>query len=70
MRTDADDEVGVLSLWDVAPAGADAVRVRWVGDLREVPVRAGAFLTTWWRVPVPVDSWPEVVAFRIGGEWR
>ena len=69
-RTDADDEVGVLSLWDIAPAGADAARVRWGDDVREVRVRDGAFLATWWRVPFPVDSWPEVVAFRIGGEWR
>ncbi len=69
-RTDADGELGVLTLWDAAPAGADAVRVGWGGDVREVPVRSGAFLATWWRVPAPTEGGPRVVAVRIGGEWR
>src|SRR5687767_14097853 len=52
-RLSADDEIGVLSIWAEAPAGADAVRLRWKGEEREVPVRAGAYLATWWGVPAP-----------------
>jgi hypothetical protein len=67
--TDADGHLGVLSLWDDAPAGADAVRVRWSGSEREVDVREGAFLAAWFRVPCPESAGPEVIAFRIGGRW-
>jgi hypothetical protein len=64
-----DEELGVLSFWAEAPAGADAVCLRWNGELREVPVRASAYLATWWRVHPP-EAWPEVVGFRGCGRWE
>ena len=68
--TDTARELGVVALWDEAPSDADAVRVRWGRDERQVPVRHGVFLATWWRQPYPEGRpWPQVVAFRIGGHW-
>jgi hypothetical protein len=67
--TDQDAELGVVTLWDEAPPDADAVRVRWRGEEREVPVTHGVYLAVWWREPWPEDSWPAVAAFRVGDQW-
>jgi len=67
-QTGQDPEVGTLSLWDDAPPGAEMVRVEFEGDLIEEPVREGAYLIVWWRVPPPRD-WPRVTGFRIAGHW-
>jgi hypothetical protein len=68
-RTDEEGELGVVTLWDEAPSGAEAVRVRWRDTEREVPVHFGGFLAAWWREPWPEDAWPKVVAFRVGDQW-
>lgn len=67
--TDPDREIGVLAVWDEAPAACDAVRVQWRGEVREEPVRDGVYLVAWFRVACPEDSWPAVTSFRIGGRW-
>jgi hypothetical protein len=43
--------LGVLTLWGDAPAGADAVTVRWKEQEHIVPVAAGHYLFTVWDVP-------------------
>jgi hypothetical protein len=68
-RTDEAGEVGVVALWDEARPGANAVRVRWRGAEREVPVQFGVFLAVWWREPWPEDEWPALVAIRVNDRW-
>jgi hypothetical protein len=67
--TDHDRELWTLAEWDYAPPDADSVRVEFRGEVREVPVAHGAYLTVWWRQPLPTDEWPRATAFRIRGEW-
>ena len=67
--TDWDRDLGVAHLCHEAPAGADAVRVFWCGEERDVPVRNGVYLATWWREPNPEGELPRVAALRIGGRW-
>jgi len=43
-------------------------RVEFQGNVIDEPVRDGAFLVVWWRVPPPHD-WPRVTAFKIDGRW-
>jgi len=65
-----DPRTGMLAFCDEAPEGADAVRVEFNGEVREVPVTTGAYLTVWWDVTCPsLQTWPRVVAVRIDGEW-
>ena len=68
-RTDTDGVLGVVTIWDEAPLGVDAVRVRWRGAEREVPVHSGGFLAAWWQQPFPEDEWPTIVAIRARGQW-
>jgi hypothetical protein len=66
-----DHDLGNVALWDVAPAGADRVRVEFDGAMREEPVANGVYLLVWWRVPCPPSgAWPRVVAFRVGDVWE
>ena len=67
-QTGHDPDVGTLSFWGEATNGADAVRVTFASNLIEEPIRKGAYLVVWWRVPQPPE-WPRVIAFRIGGAW-
>jgi len=67
--TDGDRGLGVVTIWDEAPAGAEAARVRWRSVERDVPVNAGGFLAAWWREQYPEDEWPTLVAFRVSGHW-
>jgi hypothetical protein len=68
--TESGQELGVVTIWDEAPAGAEAARVRWRSVERDVPVNAGGFLAAWWREPYPDDDeWPTLVAFRVSGQW-
>lgn len=60
-------ELGTLHVWGEAPAGAEAVRVEWGGEVREAPVRNGVYLVAWWRVPCPEEDDPQVAGFRMGG---
>jgi hypothetical protein len=66
--TGHDPDVGTLSCWGQAPAGADMVRVEFGGDIVDEPVSEGAYLVVWWRVPAP-QVWPRLGAFRIAGRW-
>jgi hypothetical protein len=61
-------DVGNLSFWDDAPAGADMVRIEFDGRMFEAPVIDRTFLIVWWRVQAP-QNWPRVQAFRIAGQW-
>jgi hypothetical protein len=63
-----DDDLGTLADWDVAPEGADQVRVSFRGETRIEAVTNGVYLAAWWRVPSDV-AWPRVEAFRIQGRW-
>jgi hypothetical protein len=67
--TDREAELGVMTVWDEAPPGADRVRLQFAGELREEPVSGGAFLAVWWGVPFREGYWPRVVAFRVDGAW-
>jgi hypothetical protein len=67
--TDDAREVGVVAVCGESPHGADAVRVEWRGERREPLVRDGVYFVTWWREPSPEGDWPQVTAFRIGGDW-
>lgn len=67
--TDSDRRLGVVALWDDAPPGADAVRVKWRDDERDEAVRNGVYLVTWSRETDPKLSLPRVIAFRVGGRW-
>ena len=51
------DEVGTLTVWADAPEGASAVRMEFQGVIVEEPVRDGAYLFVWWRVPCPEEEW-------------
>jgi hypothetical protein len=42
---------GVLTLWDEAPAGANAVTVGWKGQRYHIPVAAGHYLFAVWDIP-------------------
>ena len=68
-NTDTDAELGMLVVWDDAPAGADRVRVAFGADVHEEPIEYGVYLSAWWRVPCPEDGWPDAVAFRVKGQW-
>jgi hypothetical protein len=63
------DNLGTLVTWDVAPEGADQVRVSFGGETHIVPVTNGVYLTAWWRVPCPEGAYPRVEAFHIQGRW-
>jgi hypothetical protein len=63
-----DPDVGTLSFWGDAPAGAEMVRVEFEGEMLEEPVVDGAYLIVWWRVPPP-QTWPRVTALKIAGRW-
>jgi len=68
--TDAERDLGVVAIWDEAPPGADAARIRRGDEECEIPIRHGVYLATWWREPFPEDGpWPAAVAFRVGGRW-
>jgi hypothetical protein len=62
-----DPDVGMMAFWDEVPAGVEAVRVEFFGDIQEVKVKDGAFLAMWWRTPA--SGYPRIDAFRIDGEW-
>lgn len=67
-QTGHDPDVGTLSYWDDAPAGAEMVRVEFDGRIVDEAVSDRGFLVVWWRVPAP-QTWPRVLAFRIGERW-
>lgn len=67
--TDQEHGLGTLVVWADAPANADAVRIAWNGETREVAVTGGVYLAVWWRVPCPSEH-PRVVGVRVGGAWR
>lgn len=68
-RTDEHEPLGTISIWDEAPAGADLARVEFEGEIVEVPVVEGVFLTVFFRRPL-TDSFSRNVAFRPAGEWK
>jgi hypothetical protein len=68
-HTDPDTDLGMLVVWDEAPAGADRVRVAFGEDVHEEPIEHGVYLSAWWRIPCPEDAWPDAVGFRVGGQW-
>ena len=67
--SDAGAELGTLVVWDEAPARADRVRVAFGPDTQEEPIEHGVYLSAWWRVPCPEDTWPYPIRFRIAGQW-
>jgi hypothetical protein len=68
-QTRHDPDLGTLSFWGDAPAGIDAVRVKFDSTIREEPVRHGAYFLIWWRMPAPTE-WPRIVAVRENGAWK
>lgn len=64
-----DPLLGTLVVWDLAPEGADRVRVEFAGRTVEEPVTGIAYLVAWWRVPDPQSGWPTVSAIQVAGRW-
>jgi hypothetical protein len=64
-----DPELGTATIWDVAPPGADKVRVEFESEVREDAVTQRVYLVVWWGVPCPEGSGPRATAFRINGDW-
>jgi hypothetical protein len=64
------DEVGTLTVWADAPEGASAVRMEFQGVIVEEPVRDGAYLFVWWRVPCPEEEWPRLLAILTPSGWN
>jgi hypothetical protein len=62
-----ESDLGVLTSWGEAPAGADKVRAELAGQVAEESVTNGIYLFAWWDVPS--ESLAEVTAFRINGQW-
>jgi len=65
----ADKELGTLTVWGDAPAGAERVRVEVAGEVQEESVSGGAHLVAWWDVPYRKASSVRVLAFHIDGKW-
>jgi len=65
-----DPELGTLTVWDDAPEGASAVRMEFQGVIVEEPVRDGAYLFVWWRVPCPEEEWPRLLAILTESGWK
>ena len=63
-----DLDLGTLSVWGDAPAGATRVRIALNGDVVEAPVTEGAYLAVWWRVPATGQS-VQVIEFNVGERW-
>ena len=63
---DPDSELGVVTAWGQAPAGADRVRAELEGRVVEEAVVTGIYLLVWWDVPC---SAARVTAFHVKGEW-
>ncbi len=70
-QTDQAKRLGTLTAWGEAPADGDMVRFELNGHVVEEPVVEGAYLAAWWRQPEsgPDAAWPDMVAFRIRGQW-
>ena len=62
-----ESDLGVVTGFGEAPAGADKVRAELEGKVAEENVTNGFYLFTWWDVPS--GSLAEVTAFRINGQW-
>jgi hypothetical protein len=65
-RLKPDSDLGVVTAWGEAPAGADQVRAALEGHVLEEAVASGVYFVVWWDVPA---SDPQVSAFRVNGEW-
>jgi len=65
-RLKPDSELGVVTAWGEAPAGADQVRAELEGHVLEEPVMSGVYFVVWWDVPA---SDYQVSAFRVNGQW-
>jgi hypothetical protein len=66
-RLDANSDIGLATVWEQAPAGADRVRAELDGQSVEEDVLNGVYFLVWWDVPL---SHPQVTAFRVNGGWR
>ena len=65
-RLKPDSDLGVVTTWGEAPAGADQVRAELEGHVLEEAVVSGLYFLVWWDVPA---ADPQVSAFRVNGEW-
>jgi hypothetical protein len=63
-------ELGTLSVWGDAPAGADRVRIESNGEIREESVEGGIYLLVWFGVPIDADPTVGRRTFRINGHWQ
>ena len=68
-QTAHDPDLGTLSWWGDAPAGADFIRVAFEGTVIDEPIQDRVYLLVWWRVPYP-SEWPRVIALRVNGTWE
>jgi hypothetical protein len=65
-----DPELGTLTVWGDAPEGVSAVRVEFQAVIVDEPVRDGAYLFVWWRLPCPEEEWPRILAILTASGWK
>jgi hypothetical protein len=65
-RLKPDSDLGVVTAWGEAPAGADQVRAELEGHVLEEAVVSGVYFVVWWDV---LAADPQVSTFRVNGEW-
>jgi hypothetical protein len=67
---DDHSELGTLTVWGDAPQGVSVVRMEFQGVIVDEPVRDGAYLFVWWRVPCPEEEWPRLLAILTPSGWN
>ena len=65
-RLDPNSDIGVATVWEEAPPGAERVRAELGGQGVDEEVLNGVYFLVWWNVPL---SHPQVTAFRVNGDW-
>ena len=65
-RLRPDSDIGVVTVWEESPPGADRVRAELDGRVVEEAVVNGVYFLVWWDVPL---SHAQVTGFRVNGEW-
>jgi hypothetical protein len=65
-RLHLDSDIGVVTVWEESPPGADRVRAELDGKVLEEEVVNGVYFLVWWDVRL---SDANVTAFRVNGEW-
>jgi hypothetical protein len=64
---DSNETGGTWHVSGQVPAGVKAVKLRWTGEVHEIPVKDRRYLTAWWDLPQSAeDDEPELVGYVWG----